>query len=213
MHRFPHNDEGQGLVEYALILVLVAVVVIVILALLGPAIGNIFSNIIDSLNSRRLVLIDEPIRPGCRPANSPEFNHCTSTRSCGCEDSVLHRADLQIERLPRALQSAVDIRRARALTARRTLSAIMRMHCDGILSGDLAARTAIESAESGREPLRTCHDPARNCRKRSALAAKKTTVREIIIPAIRDQVASLEVDALGNLTALANGYAISRVTP
>ena len=47
----PRNEEGQGLVEYALILVLVAVVVIVILALLGPAIGNIFSNIVGSLNS------------------------------------------------------------------------------------------------------------------------------------------------------------------
>ena len=46
----PRNPKGQGLVEYALILVLVAVVVIVILALLGPAIGNIFSNIINSLN-------------------------------------------------------------------------------------------------------------------------------------------------------------------
>ncbi|MCB9452498.1 MAG: Flp family type IVb pilin [Anaerolineaceae bacterium] len=43
------REEGQGLVEYALILVLVAVVVIVILALLGPAIGNIFSNITNSL--------------------------------------------------------------------------------------------------------------------------------------------------------------------
>jgi len=41
----PHQ-EGQGLVEYALILVLVAVVVIVILAILGPSIGNIFSNIV-----------------------------------------------------------------------------------------------------------------------------------------------------------------------
>lgn len=40
---------GQGLVEYALILVLVAVVVIVILALLGPSIGNIFSNIVNTL--------------------------------------------------------------------------------------------------------------------------------------------------------------------
>jgi pilus assembly protein Flp/PilA len=40
---------GQGLVEYALILVLVAIVVIVILALLGPAIGNVFSNIVESL--------------------------------------------------------------------------------------------------------------------------------------------------------------------
>ena len=43
------QPEGQGLVEYALILVLVAVVVIVILALLGPAIGNIFSNIVSAL--------------------------------------------------------------------------------------------------------------------------------------------------------------------
>ena len=43
------REEGQGLVEYALILVLVAVVVIVILALLGPAIGNIFSNIVSTL--------------------------------------------------------------------------------------------------------------------------------------------------------------------
>jgi pilus assembly protein Flp/PilA len=43
------REEGQGLVEYALILVLVAVVVIVILALLGPAVGNIFSNIVNAL--------------------------------------------------------------------------------------------------------------------------------------------------------------------
>jgi pilus assembly protein Flp/PilA len=43
------REEGQGLVEYALILVLVAVVVIVILALLGPAIGNIFSAIVNRL--------------------------------------------------------------------------------------------------------------------------------------------------------------------
>lgn len=42
-------QSGQGLVEYALILVLVAVVVIVILALLGPTIGNIFSNLVVNL--------------------------------------------------------------------------------------------------------------------------------------------------------------------
>lgn len=40
------SEKGQGLVEYALILVLVALIVIVILALLGPAIGTVFSNII-----------------------------------------------------------------------------------------------------------------------------------------------------------------------
>lgn len=43
------KQKGQGLVEYALILVLVAVVVIVILALLGPAIGNVFSNIVNAI--------------------------------------------------------------------------------------------------------------------------------------------------------------------
>ncbi len=45
----PRNEEGQGLVEYALILVLVAIVVIAILALLGPQIGNIFSRITSGL--------------------------------------------------------------------------------------------------------------------------------------------------------------------
>jgi len=40
------KEDGQGLVEYAFIIVLVAIIVLVILALLGPAIGNIFSNII-----------------------------------------------------------------------------------------------------------------------------------------------------------------------
>lgn len=43
------SESGQGLVEYALILVLVAVVVIVILALLGPSIGNMFSNVYGSI--------------------------------------------------------------------------------------------------------------------------------------------------------------------
>ncbi len=38
------GDEGQGLVEYALVLVLVAVVVIAILALLGPSITEWLGN-------------------------------------------------------------------------------------------------------------------------------------------------------------------------
>ena len=42
-------ESGQGLVEYALILVLVAIVVLVVLAVLGPSIGGIFSKIIRSL--------------------------------------------------------------------------------------------------------------------------------------------------------------------
>jgi len=46
---FMPREEGQGLVEYALILVLVAIVVIAILLILGPAIGNVFSNIVSNV--------------------------------------------------------------------------------------------------------------------------------------------------------------------
>ncbi|TEU21375.1 MAG: pilus assembly protein [Anaerolineales bacterium] len=43
------SQDGQGLVEYALILVLVAMIVIGILLLLGPIIGNAFSNIVANI--------------------------------------------------------------------------------------------------------------------------------------------------------------------
>jgi pilus assembly protein Flp/PilA len=44
---FMPRQRGQGLVEYALILVLVAVIAVAILAVMGPAIGNVFSNIVN----------------------------------------------------------------------------------------------------------------------------------------------------------------------
>ena len=43
----PCIEKGQGLVEYALILVLVAMIVLAILLLLGPIIGNAFSAVIE----------------------------------------------------------------------------------------------------------------------------------------------------------------------
>lgn len=42
---FSPAEKGQGLVEYALILVLVAMVVLVALTALGPLIGDVFSSI------------------------------------------------------------------------------------------------------------------------------------------------------------------------
>lgn len=45
------KEKGQGLVEYALILVLVAIVVIAVLMVLGPIIGNVFSTVNSSLSS------------------------------------------------------------------------------------------------------------------------------------------------------------------
>ena len=45
------SSDGQGLVEYALILVLVSLVVIVVLGMTGPIIGNVFSTISQELDS------------------------------------------------------------------------------------------------------------------------------------------------------------------
>ncbi len=44
------KEEGQGLVEYALILVLIAIVVIGILTLLGNKVSQVFSTIDSGLN-------------------------------------------------------------------------------------------------------------------------------------------------------------------
>jgi len=43
------REEGQGLVEYALILVLIAIVVIAILTLLGGQVSSVFSQIVSGL--------------------------------------------------------------------------------------------------------------------------------------------------------------------
>ena len=43
------SERGQGMVEYALILVLIAVVVIVVLIILGNQVQNVFCNISGAL--------------------------------------------------------------------------------------------------------------------------------------------------------------------
>jgi len=47
---FAPKESGQGLVEYAFILVLVAIVVIAALLFMGPFLGNVFSKINSSLS-------------------------------------------------------------------------------------------------------------------------------------------------------------------
>jgi pilus assembly protein Flp/PilA len=43
---FRSDVKGQGLVEYAFIMLLVALIVLVILALLGPGVGNLYSQVV-----------------------------------------------------------------------------------------------------------------------------------------------------------------------
>ena len=43
------NEEGQGLVEYALIIVLVSIVAIIALTALGSGVSSVFNNIVQTL--------------------------------------------------------------------------------------------------------------------------------------------------------------------
>ncbi len=44
-----NNEEGQGMVEYALLIALIAIVVMAVLLFLGPAIAVRFQEVIDAL--------------------------------------------------------------------------------------------------------------------------------------------------------------------
>lgn len=45
---FVPREEGQGLTEYALILALVVLIVVVVLVVLGPAVGNLYSTVVNN---------------------------------------------------------------------------------------------------------------------------------------------------------------------
>jgi Flp pilus assembly pilin Flp len=40
------GEDGQGMTEFGVIIMLVAMVVIILLILMGPSIGNMFSNVV-----------------------------------------------------------------------------------------------------------------------------------------------------------------------
>jgi pilus assembly protein Flp/PilA len=45
----PSDQTGQGLTEYALILLLVVIVVVAIVAIMGPQVGNMFSRVTNAI--------------------------------------------------------------------------------------------------------------------------------------------------------------------
>ncbi len=49
MLKFLRDEEGQGMVEYGLLLGLIAIAVIAVLVILGPRIANMFSDVNEAL--------------------------------------------------------------------------------------------------------------------------------------------------------------------
>ena len=71
---FAAKEKGQGLVEYALILVLVAIVVIVALTALGPIIGRYFQQHYQRPQHRRIINVDRFRKePYNRNRKTPQF--------------------------------------------------------------------------------------------------------------------------------------------
>ena len=52
MKRSPGDEPGQGLVEYALLLILLTVVVVFTLVLLGPSLGEFLSGVLGLLSGQ-----------------------------------------------------------------------------------------------------------------------------------------------------------------
>lgn len=48
IRNFLHDEGGQGMVEYGLIIGLIAIIVIAVFVALGPQIKNLFANAVDS---------------------------------------------------------------------------------------------------------------------------------------------------------------------
>ena len=46
---FIPNNQGQGLLEYAMLIALIAIIVLVVVFLLGPAVGNMYSNVVHKI--------------------------------------------------------------------------------------------------------------------------------------------------------------------
>lgn len=44
-----YEDTGQGLVEYALILLFIALAIIIILSIFGTELADVYSNIVDNI--------------------------------------------------------------------------------------------------------------------------------------------------------------------
>ena len=51
MFKHQHSEIGQGLVEYALIIILIAMVIVVALSLVPPPVANVFNSVALTLGS------------------------------------------------------------------------------------------------------------------------------------------------------------------
>lgn len=47
--RPPSDEQGQGTLEYAMVIVLVAIIILVVLVILGPSTGNMYSNVVSNI--------------------------------------------------------------------------------------------------------------------------------------------------------------------
>jgi pilus assembly protein Flp/PilA len=81
MHSTNSEERGQGLVEYALILVLVAIVVIGILTLLGPQVRDVYNQINWALGGGGVIESATAVRTGNDTGNDVEVTVTVSAET------------------------------------------------------------------------------------------------------------------------------------
>ena len=79
------NEKGQGLVEYALILVLVAIVVIAILLVLGPTVSQVYCEVANGLQPGTCGIV---ISVTAERKPPPNDNHLKVTITVSESDSI-----------------------------------------------------------------------------------------------------------------------------
>ena len=74
------REAGQGLIEYALILTLIGMVVIAVLAIMGPAIGNVYTDVLAMLapSSVNGMAPTPTVSPPAAPTPAPQWTFCAT---------------------------------------------------------------------------------------------------------------------------------------
>ncbi len=77
------HESGQGMVEYALILVLVGVTLLVIFSIIGPSIGNVMQKITADIDKREEAIAEVTATPVPIPTATPETVIVAQPKSTG----------------------------------------------------------------------------------------------------------------------------------
>ncbi len=89
------QHSGQGLVEYALLLVFVGIVVLAILSLLGPQIGNVFSQVVEGFGGGQTNVVAAPLARVTNASMLPRVGNVVTLNVTVSKNTTITLSDSQ----------------------------------------------------------------------------------------------------------------------